>query len=75
MCLKLYSPVDCVKLQDDLNALQHWEDMSLMSFNPKKCNTIQVSLSPKPISINYSIHNTVLENVPHTKYLSVTIQP
>ena len=30
--------------------------------------------SPKPISFDYSIHNTVLENVPHTKYLGVTIQ-
>ena len=58
----------------DLNALQHWEDMWLMTFNAKKCNTMQVSSSPKPISFDYSIHNTVLENVPHTKYLGVTIQ-
>ena len=57
-----------------VNALQHWEDMWLMTFNAKKCNTIQVSSSPKPISFDYSIHNTVLENVPHTKYLGVTIQ-
>ena len=41
---------------------------------PKKCNTMQVSSSPKPISFDYSIHNTVLENVPHTKYLGVTVQ-
>ena len=41
---------------------------------PKKCNTMRVSSSPKPISFDYSIHNTVLENVPHTKYLGVTIQ-
>ena len=33
-----------------------------------------VSSSHKPISFDYSIHNTVLENVPHTKYLGVTIQ-
>ena len=26
------------------------------------------------LSFDYSIHNTVLENVPHTKYLGVTIQ-
>ena len=51
------STADCVKLQDDLNALQHWEDMWLMTFNAKKCNTMPV-----------------LENVPHTKYLGVTIQ-
>ena len=68
------STADCLKLQDDLNALQHWEDMWLMTFNAKKCNTMQVSSSPKPISFDYSIHNTVLENVPHTKYLGVTIQ-
>ena len=48
--------------------------MWLMTFNAKKCNTMWVSSSPKPISFDYSIHNTVLENVPHTKYLGVTIQ-
>ena len=48
--------------------------MWLMSFNAKKCNTMQVVSSPKPISFNYSIHNTVLENVPHTKYLGVTME-
>ena len=68
------STADCVKLQNDLNALQHWEDMWLMTFNAKKCNTMWVSSPPKPISFDYSIHNTVLENVPHTKYLGVTIQ-
>ena len=68
------STADCLKLQDDLNALQHWEDMWLMTFNAKKCNTMRVTSSPKPISFDYSIHNTVLENVPHTKYLGVTIQ-
>ena len=30
------STADCVKLQDDLDALQHWEDMWLMTFNAKK---------------------------------------
>ena len=48
--------------------------MWLMTFNAKKCNTMRVTSSPKPISFDYSIHNTVLENVPHTKYLGVTIQ-
>ena len=40
----------------------------------QKCNTIWVSPSPKPIFFDYSIHDTVLENIPHTKYLGVTIQ-
>ena len=44
-----------------------------MSFNAKKCNTMRVTSSPKPISFDYSIHNTVLGNVSHTKYLSNTI--
>ncbi len=35
---------------------------------------MRVTSSPKPISFDYSIHNTVLENVLHTKYLGVTIQ-
>ena len=48
--------------------------LHLCTFNAKKCNTMWVTSSPKPISFDYSIHNTVLENVPHTKYLGVTIQ-
>ncbi len=39
-----------------------------------KCNTIHVTSSPKPIIFDYSIHNTVLENVPHAKYLGVATQ-
>ncbi len=35
---------------------------------------MQVTSSTKPISFDYSIYNTVLENVTHTKYLGVTIQ-
>ena len=72
--MQIDSTADYVKLQDDLNALQHWENMWLMTFNAKKCNTMWVSSSPKPISFDYSIHDTVLENIPHTKYLGVTIQ-
>ena len=52
------SQSDCKKLQEDLDALQHWEDMWLMSFNASKCNTMQVTSSSKPISFSYSIHNT-----------------
>ena len=44
------------------------------SLMPKNATPCRVSSSPKPISFDYSIHNTVLENVPHTKYLGVTIQ-
>ena len=68
------SQSDCKKLQEDLDTLQHWEDMWLMSFNASKCNTMWITLSSKPISFSYSIHNTTLENVPYTKYLGVTIQ-
>ena len=71
---KIDSTADCVKLQDDLNALYHWEDMWLMTFSAKKCNTMQVSSSPKPISFDYSIHNTVLENVPPYKIPKCHIQ-
>ena len=68
------SQSDCKKLQEDLDTLQHWEDIWLMSFNASKCNTMQVTSSSKPISFSYSIHNTTLDNVPYTKYLGVTIQ-
>ena len=68
------SQPDCKKLQEDLDTLQCWEDMWLMSFNASKCNTMWVTSSSKPISFSYSIYNTTLENVPYTKYLGVTIQ-
>ena len=41
---------------------------------PKKCNTMWITSSLKPISFDYSIHNIVLENVFYIKYLGVTIQ-
>ena len=74
MYRQIDSQSDCKKLQEDLDALQHWEDMWLMSFNASKCNTMWVTSLFKPISFSYSIHNTTLDNVPYTKYLGVTIQ-
>ncbi len=40
--------------------------MWLMSFHAKKCNTMRVTSSPMPIFYDYSMHNIVLENIPHT---------
>ena len=72
--MQIDSQSDCKKLQEDLDTLQHWKDMWLMSFNASKCNTMLVTSLSKPISLSYSIHNTTLENIPYTKYLGVTIQ-
>ena len=38
-----------------------------MFLNAKKCNIMQVTPSPKPISFDYSIHNTLLESVSSTQ--------
>ena len=42
------STADCVKLQDELNALQHWEDMWLMTFNAKNATPCRYLHHPSP---------------------------
>ena len=64
---------DCVKLQDDLNALQQWEKRWQMHFNPSKCCYIRLSNKQHLLDYNYNIHNTVLQVTNTIKYLGVHI--
>ena len=40
---EISSPADSAALQQDLEALQRWEERWGMSFNPSKCNTINIT--------------------------------
>ena len=62
---------DCVKLQDNLNALQQWEKRWQMHYNPLKC--FYIRLSNKKHLLDYSIHNIALQETNTIKYLGVHI--
>ena len=44
-----------------------------MSFNPSKCNTINITRKRTKIHHNYSLYNQILENVPSTAYQGVEL--
>ena len=60
-------------LQDDLNKLHQWELDWGMSFNPSKCNVMNISKGQNPESNKYSLKETVLETVSPAPYLGVNI--
>ena len=66
-------PEDAQALQDDLDALQHWEKDWLMLFNPDKCEVIRITKMRKHIDTNYTIHGKELGNTKNVKYLGVLI--
>ena len=60
-------------LQQDLAALQKWEEDWQMMFHQGKCTTIHISKKRKPVHTDYQIHSHTLESVPGGKYLGVHI--
>ena len=67
----MYSEANIV--QEDLHKLEKWEEAWDMSFNPSKCQVLNVTRLKTPIPSEYSLHNTELESVSAAKYLGVTI--
>jgi hypothetical protein len=66
---------DLPVLQQDLSALERWENEWQMSFNPTKCTVIRVSPSKtKPVlPTHYQLHGHTLEVMETSKHLGVTI--
>ena len=65
---------DQALLQEDLSALEKWEETWQMKFHPDKCMVIRISTNRKQIlKTNYRIHGHTLEVVDSSKYLGVTI--
>lgn len=73
----VYRPIidrnDCLRLQDDLTALEDWEAKWQMTFRPDKCHHIRFTRSSKPITFTYRLHDTILNTVRSHKYLGVHI--
>ncbi|XP_052224959.1 uncharacterized protein LOC127840589 [Dreissena polymorpha] len=73
----LYRKIRCAQdakaLQEDLDRLQKWERDWLMSFNPSKCEVIQITRKRNPIRSTYSIHGRDLKVVKGGTYLRVHI--
>ena len=68
------SPQDASDLQQDLLAMQIWEDTWLMRFNISKCFVMRVTQSKKcKVLHDYQLHNSTLRSVKHCKYLGVVV--
>ena len=65
------SPTDFAALQHDLEALQCWEKRWGMSFNPSKCNTINIIRKEDPLMTEYTLKDEPLENVKIASYLGI----
>ena len=68
------SSQDQALLQEDLSALERWEETWQKKFHPDKCTVIRICTNKKQIlNTNYHIHDHTLEVVDSIKYLGVTI--
>ncbi len=64
---------DCLRLHDDLAALEDWEAKWQMTFRLDKCHHIRFTRTNKPIPFIYKLHDTNLNTVSSHKYLGVNI--
>ena len=67
------STEDAVKLQQDLDSLQHWESQWLMEFHPEKCQVLNITKRHNPVNFEYNIHGHPLQVVSEAKYLGVVL--
>jgi hypothetical protein len=68
---KINNTKDSDLLQQDLSALERWENGWQMSFNPTKCSYQSVTKTVLPT--HYQLHGHTLEVVEASKHLGVTI--
>ena len=71
----IQSSQDSIDLQQDLLAMQSWEETRLMKFNISKCFVMRVTQSKKyKVLYDYQLHSSTLSSVDHCKYLGVVLQ-
>ena len=71
----IQSSQDVIDLQQDLFAMQSWEETWLMRFNISKCFIMRVTQSKKyKVLYDYQLHSSTLSSVDHCKYLGVVLQ-
>ena len=69
----MHSPCDQLQLQQDLAALETWEEDWGMRFNVSKCYLMSIHRSKHPYSSHYKLDNHILEQVEENPYLKVTL--
>ena len=67
------SEEDCLRLQQDLHMLEKWAATWKMSFNVNKCEFLRITNRTNFVSNQYLLHNQIIREVNHTKYLGVVI--
>ena len=72
-CIIYTDDQDGDKLQKDLNHVCEWASKWQMTFNPKKCNTMQIGLKKSMIPRDYTMLGETLVQVKEHTYLGVTI--
>ena len=60
-------------IQHDLDMLHQWASTWLMTFNPTKCEFLQLTKKNHPLKSQYHIDNKQIKQVTTAKYLGVTI--
>ena len=74
----IYHPItnqqDSNALQDDLDALQWWEESDwLMHFHPQKCQTMHTTNKSNIIQSTYTTHNHNIQTTNTANYLGIHI--
>ena len=72
-CSTINSIDHCHQLHKDLALLERWANKWQMTFNVQKCEFITITLKKNPILYHYTLYDTIVQEVEHTKYLGLTI--
>ena len=64
---------DASILQQDLKALNRWEETWLMEFNADKCFILNITRKRHPMLNKYQLHDTILQTVKTATYLGIEI--
>ena len=64
---------DKVQLQKDLDSLQDWDENWGMRFNAQKCYILSTATARKQTIYFYQLNGEILQSVPNTPYLGVTL--
>ena len=65
---------DCLKLQNDIDAVSHWCKVNQMNFNVSKCKVLTVCRKENPYLFEYKINDVILDSVNEIKDLGIIIE-
>ena len=64
---------DAATLQEDLNTLNEWQLKWQMAFNASKCFLLRITHKTKPLSVDYTLGEDVLQQTQNHSYLGVEL--